>query len=133
MNENLDATAMNEVLVNAAEWPGPGAPAIPPGWVIGNAPRPITGGLLDDRQLTWVGAYRHGIHYAAAPSIPPGPFGWLADDAWIVRPITDDEILVTVTGKVRDHGYADLAAAAADGITVGEVAEGMGLPWKGTA
>ncbi len=51
-----------EVVVNLAAWAPP--EAIPEGWLVVNAPRPVGG------EMTWEGEFRHGLFYAAAP---PGP------------------------------------------------------------
>ena len=57
-----------EVLVNTAVWAVPDdIPAIPAGWMIVNAARPLRG--ADGRG--WAGSSLLGIYYAAAPARPP--------------------------------------------------------------
>ena len=35
---------------------------IPAGWLIFNAPRPLSGTVTADGQMVWVGEFRHGIY-----------------------------------------------------------------------
>ena len=117
---------MNEVLVNSADWPDPDVPEQVPGdWMVANAPRPIAG------EIAWTGPFRHGVFYAAAPPGPVDRWGWPADDAWMIRTISDDVILEAVLGKAADYGYADVAALEDAGISIADVAADMRLPWKG--
>ncbi len=104
-------TDLRTVLVNVASWTG--VPDIPDGWLIGNAPRPISG------QITWTGDFRHGIFYAAAPEVPGGTFGWAADDAWLVEFITNEEIERRVDAKLAEYDYSSPEEA---GMTYEEVA-----------
>ena len=111
---------MEQVLVNVADWSAPAE--IPAGWLIANAPRPISG------QLTWQGPFRRGVFYAASPEIPGGTFGWEADDAGLVVFITDEEITARVLAKFAEYGYASAEDA---GVTIAEQAECMRLPYRG--
>jgi hypothetical protein len=116
---------MQTILVNTADWdPRQGSEAVPDGWLIANAPRPIAG------RMTWTGPFRHGIFYAASPAIPGGTFGWEADDARLVEFIDDAEIERRCAVKAAEY-YPDLAAAIADGITVEILAQSLQLPWRG--
>jgi len=112
---------MQELPVNIAAWDGPAD--LPEGWLIANAPRPLGG------QRTWEGQFRHGIFYAASPEIREGTFGWKADDAWLITFTTNDAIRAQCAAKAAQHGYPTLEAAAADDITVEELASMMQLPW----
>lgn len=112
---------LRELPVNIADWDGPDD--LPDGWLIANASRPLAG------ERTWTARFRHGIFYAASPGIREGRFGWKADDAWLITFTSNEEISTRCAAKVAEHGYADLAAAAADDITVEEIAAMMQLPW----
>ena len=111
-----------EVLVNLAAWAPP--QEIPEGWLIVNAPRPVDG------EKTWIGEFRHGEHWAAAPAADAGRYGWQDADAWPVRFITDEQIAAAVARYLADNNY-DSAEAA--GVTVEEAARDLGLPWSGQA
>lgn len=111
------------VLVNVADWNPP--VAIPEGYLIANAPRPLCG------PITWQGEFRHGVFYAAAEASPEGSASWASDDGWLIEFITNAEIERRVSAKLAEYGYA-----SADEIssTVAEIAEGtLGLPWHDTA
>jgi hypothetical protein len=112
---------LKTVLVNRADWTLPEGVAVPAGWVIANAPRPLIG------QARWEGLFRHGIHYAASPEVPGGSFGWKADDGWLVTFITNDEIALLVQAKLEEHGYKTPEDVDS---TVAELAIGtLQLPW----
>ena len=127
---------MKTLLVNSAAWDGPAD--LPPGWLIANAPRPLNG------ERTWQAAFRHGVLYAAMPA-DPGPDEWDRErhaavlrsweslDGWLVEFITDAEIEARCLAKAAAFGYGDRAALEADGLTVADFAESLGLPWRGGA
>jgi hypothetical protein len=122
------------ITVNTADWQGP---ELPGAVVIVNAPRPLLG------TWTWEGPFRHGVFYAAMPATPAEGDDWEArhhadvlrlweaDDAWQVEFTDDDKIAGLCAAKAAQHGYASLADAAADGITVEELAAMLHLPWHG--
>jgi hypothetical protein len=105
-------------VVNVADWSAP--EEIPDGWVIANAPRPLAG------KLTWQGPFRRGVFYAAAPEVVGGTFGWKADDAGLIRFITNAEIEAAVLAKFADYGFGSAEEA---GVTIAEQAACMLLPW----
>lgn len=111
---------MRTVLINPEDWDDSPHQDIPDGWIIANAPRPLTG------PITWTGKFRHGIIYAAAPTIPGGTFGWEADDAYLVEFISNAEIRRRVLAKFAEYGYASEDEA---GVTIAEQAACMELPW----
>jgi hypothetical protein len=111
---------METVLVNRADWTAPYF--IPGAWHIANAPRPLLG------EYIWTGAFRHGIFYAASPAVHDGTFGWQADGAYLVEFIDDAEIERRVLAKFAEYGYASADEA---GVTIGEQAYCMQLPWHG--
>ena len=117
--ETDHATGLSVVLVNRAQWDGPD---VPDGWLIVNAPRPLLG------EQTWTGQFRHGTFYAASPEIRGGSFGWKADDAWLVRFITDADVEQLVLAKFAEYGYASAEDA---GVTIAEQAYCMQLPYAG--
>lgn len=106
------------VLINAAQWAPP--QEIPPGWVVANAPRPITG------PIRWTGEFRHGTFYAAAEPTPEARASWLADDAWPVELITNAEIERRALAKLAEYGYATPEDA---GMTFAELAGMLQLPY----
>jgi len=126
---------MSEVLVNRADWAG--APDLPEGWLIVNAPRPLR--CADDKE--WTGPFRHGRFYAAGPD--PDTVddeaererarsrvrSWEENDAWPVVFTTNAEIEQQVLAKLAGHGYHSAAEA---GVTVPDIAREMGLPWHET-
>jgi hypothetical protein len=129
--QQLTPLTIDRVIVNIAEWEGP---ALPPGWIIVNAPRSLAG------ERTWTGDFRHGIFYAAGPDqLPAGGrerelaervvASWAADDAWQVVFFDDAEIERRVLAKFTEYGYKDEDEA---GVTIAEQAACMGLPWHGT-
>lgn len=109
---------MERLLINRTDWTG--APGFPEDWVVANAPRPLDG------TITWVGEFRHGTFYAAAPEVVEGSFSWAADDALLVKFTTNDEIEKQVTEHIQSLGYASVDETC---LSVGELAWGMGLPW----
>ncbi len=71
--------------------------AIPPGWLIFNAPRPLSGTLTADGQMVWVGEFRHGIYYAAVNPAPEdcGPALIKLNvelDGWLCQYVTEPDI-----------------------------------------
>jgi hypothetical protein len=108
---------MFAITVNAVTWAAEERPAIPAGWPVVNAPRPLCG------EITWTGRFRHGIFYAAHPEKHPT---WDADDGWPVKLITNEEITALMTEKLTEHGYATAEEA---GLTIAELAASYSLPW----
>lgn len=110
---------MDEVLVNRAIWDGP---EVPDGWVIVNAPRPLLG------EMGWTGGFRAGMFYAAAPEASGGSFGWEADDARVIRFITDAEVEERVSAKLAEYG----TTLDEVGLTMADMAYDMRVPYVGS-
>ena len=109
------------VLVSAA---GSAPPEpVPDGWVIGNAPVPLSG------PITWRGdRTAHGEFYAAAPDNDDDPYGgWLAEcaDAHRVRIVTDEDAVAECYAFLGRYGCA---APEDAGMTIAEVARDLGYP-----
>ena len=70
---------------------------IPAGWLIFNAPRPLSGTVTADGQMVWVGEFRHGIYYAAVNPSPEdfGPKLMKLNvelDGWLCQYVTEKDI-----------------------------------------
>lgn len=108
------------VIINAADWAPP--EPVPDGWVIGNAPVPISG------PLTWRGTPTvHGEFYAAAPAGDDPYGGWLTEsaDAHDVEIVTDEDAVTACYAFLGRHGCA---SPEETGMTVAEVARDLGYP-----
>lgn len=108
---------MNTVTVNSAAWSTP--EAVPAGWVIVNAPRPLYG------KITWQGPFRHGIFYAASPDTPDARACWAADDAWPVTFTTNDKLQAQLQVKLDEYG----TTLEEVGMSWAEFAASYNLPW----
>ena len=111
----------DQVFVNAADW-GPPEP-VPDGWLIANAPVPISG------PVTWQGDHTgNGEFYAAAPP-DDDPFdGWHAETRAPVLPVkvvTDEDAVEAAYAFLADY---QCAAPGDMGMTVTEVAGDLGYP-----
>ncbi len=93
-------------------------------WKVVNAPRPLPG------QVTWTGAFRHGIFYAAGPAAEFNAT-WNALDAWPVEEVTNLEIATRLALKAEEAGFRSLRQAVEEsGMTIPELAASYGWPWN---
>jgi hypothetical protein len=116
-----DRAIDDQVFVNAADWATP--EPVPDGWVIGNAPLPLSG------PVTWrAGQTGHGEFYAAAPPDGDPLDGWHVESDGVarqVKAVTDEDAVEAACAFLA--GY-QCAAPGDAGMTIAEVARDLGYP-----
>jgi len=115
----------NRVVVHSADWAPP--VAIPAGWWVAAAPRPLNG------PITWQDKdHGHGTYYAACPPDQDhDALDWYGrgheQDAWHVIPADNHMVAGAVHTFLADFGCR---APEEAGTTIAAVARDLGLPWR---
>jgi hypothetical protein len=89
-------------------------------WAVYNAPRPIPG------EITFQGAFRHGIFYAAGP-LDRYAQDWADLDAWPVQRISNLQIVDHLAAMARERNTT--LAEVLEDTDLPELARQCGFPW----
>lgn len=79
--------------------------AIPTGWLIFNAPRPLYASRVGDTYMEWTGNFHHGIFYAAVDPSDQGSIDRnVSLDGWVLRWHTIAEVEAWATDYCDEYG-----------------------------